>query len=248
MKKTKKNLSFGVTFTVLVLAAACTSGDGDGDGDGAPYLPDAAQATFVSGVDNPYFPLPVGATWAYEAQTDEGVERIEIEVLDASAEGGTKVVQGVTATVVRDTVTLDGEIIEDTWDWYAQDDEGNVWYLGEDTCEFENGMCAAMVGAWEWGQDGALPGIVMPADPMVDGMPYYQEYYVGEAEDAGEVVEVGIAVDVKAGSFTDCIKTHDTSTLDAKLDEFKYYCKGIGTVKVDEHDIVEELVETSLGG
>jgi hypothetical protein len=86
----------------------------------------------------------------------------------------------------------------------------------------------------------------MPADPTVDGQPYYQEYYVGEAEDVGEVVEVGLSLTVAAGSFTDCIKTHDFSTLDPDLDEYKYYCPGVGTVKVEEPDIQEELVEYML--
>jgi hypothetical protein len=237
----------GAFALVLVsVVAGCTSSPSD---PLEPTLTDVATVTFVDGVDNPYFPLPVGMTWAYEAQSEEGLERIEIEVLAIDAPGGDKVVQGVRATVVRDVVYLDGEVIEDTFDWYAQDADGNVWYLGEDTCEWEPGTydpdaaCVAPVGAWEWGVGGALPGIVMPADPQVDGRPYYQEYYVGEAEDVGEVVEVGLTVEVAAGTFEDCIKTHDTSTLDPDLDEYKYYCPGIGTVLVEEPDITEELVE-----
>jgi hypothetical protein len=151
------------------------------------------------------------------------------------------VVHGVVATVVRDTVYLDDEIVEDTKDWYAQDSQGNVWYLGEDTCEFENGECVSHAGAWEWGVDGALPGILMPASPIVDGRRYYQEYYPGEAEDVGEVVAVGLSVTVPAGTYSDCIKTHDTSTLDRSLDEMKYYCRGVGTVKVEEPEALVEL-------
>jgi len=233
-----------LALTLLALLPAC-GGSSDDDGAG-PMVPNVDEATFVAGIDNPYLPFPIGATWRYEAQGDEGVEVISIEVLDASDDKGDKVIEGVTATVVRDTVTLDGETIEDTWDWYAQDSEGNVWYLGEDTCEFEDGVCVDEVGAWEWGVDGALPGIVMPADPKVDGKPYYQEYYPGEAEDVGEVVEVGLTVEVQAGSFDDCVKTHDTSTLDTRMDEHKYYCRDIGSVKTEEPDITEELVESSL--
>lgn len=216
---------------------ACDSGD-DGDDGPAPVLTEVDGVMFVTAIDNPYLPMPVGARWVIESQTDEGLERIEIEVLAETRE-----IQGVTATVVRDTAYLDGVVIEDTWDWFAQDAAGNVWYLGEDTCEFVDGMCANMVGAWEWGTDGALPGIAMPADPKVDGKPYYQEYYVGEAEDVGEVVATGVSVTVPAGTFDDCIKTHDTSTLDPELEEFKYYCRGVGTVLIEEEDVREELVE-----
>jgi hypothetical protein len=238
----------GLSFCTLL--GACGSDDSGPD----PVLPNVDEVTFVAGVTNTYFPLPVGATWAYEATTEEGVERIEIEVLDPATDP--KTVNGVTVTVVEDTVLLDGEVIEYTHDWYAQDSDGNVWYLGEDTCEFEPGTfdpdtftfddCTMPVGAWEWNVDGALPGILMPAEPMVDGQPYYQEFYPGEAEDAGEVVEVGVSVTVAAGTFEDCIKTHDTSTLDPDLDEFKYYCPGVGTVLVEEPDVQEELVEYSL--
>jgi hypothetical protein len=237
--------------SLLIPLGACTGNGGDDAVD--PTLPDADAAEFRDGqaVDNPYFPLPVGATWVYEAESDEGLERIEIEVLDPAVES--KTVNGVVATVVEDTVYLDGEIIEYTHDWYAQDTEGNVWYLGEDTCEFEPGTfdpdfdaCEHPVGAWEWGRDGALPGIVMLADPQVGGDPYYQEYYPGEAEDYGQVVEAGITVEVAAGAFDDCIVTLDASTLDLDLREHKSYCRGIGTTKVEEPDIVEELTEFQL--
>jgi hypothetical protein len=218
-------------------------GAGAGGGGGGPDItrPDVEGVTFVAAVDNPYFPLPVGASWTYESTTPEGVERIEVSV---SAE--TKTIQGVVATVVKDTVYLDDVIIEDTFDWYAQDSDGNVWYLGEDTCEFVDGVCDGVhAGAWEWGVDGALPGIIMPATPTVDGQPYYQEYYPGVAEDVGEVIEVDVSVTVPAGMYTDCIKTHDTSTLDPELDENKIYCRGIGNVFVEEPDFDVELTMVS---
>lgn len=219
-----------------------TDDDSTGEPADTPELPDVSAAVFDGDpIDNPYFPLPVGATWVLEAQTDEGLERISVEVLAETRE-----IEGVTATVVRDTVTLDDEVIEDTWDWYAQDSEGNVWYLGEETCEFEDGMCVDMNGAWEWGVDGALPGIIMRANPTVDGQRYYSEFYVGEAEDAAEVVEVGVSVTVPAGTFDDCITTHETSTLDLTLDELKHYCPGIGNVLVEEPDLDEALVEYNV--
>jgi hypothetical protein len=212
-----------------------------GPGEEPPILlPDATAATFVAAVDNPFFPLPVGATWTYEADTADGLETDLVEVLP-----DVEVIEGVDAVSVRDTVLLDGELAEDTIDWYAQDDEGNVWYLGEDTCEFENDQCVDTHGTWKWGVDGALPGIVMWGDPMVDHRPYYQEYFVGEAEDVGEVVALGLAVDVPVGSFTGCLQTEETSTLDPTLLEEKFYCPGLGNVKVDEDEGIVELVATT---
>jgi hypothetical protein len=222
-----------------ILTAACVAG-GDDEEDEV-RLPDVSEATFVDGITNPFLPFPVGATWTYEGQTDEGTERVEFVVLP-----DTKVIQGVTATVVQDLAYLNDALVEDTDDWFAQDTEGNVWYLGEDTCEVENDVCVNHDGAWEWGVDGALPGIVMLADPAVGTEPYYQEYYLGEAEDAGHVVDDGVAVTVPVGSFTGCITTRDFSTLDPAIEELKTYCEGVGLVVVEEDgEIVEELQATT---
>jgi len=204
-----------------------------------PYEPDVDPAGLSVEITNALFPAPVGASWVYEAETDEGVERIEVSV-DAE----TTDVFGTTARVVRDTVYVDDEMVEDTWDWYAQDEAGHVWYLGEDTFEYENGEVVCSCGAWEWGVDDALPGVVMLADPQVGDI-YRQEFLEGEAEDYGEVVSIDETVEVVAGTFTNCIKTRDRSALDPSLDEFKYYCPGIGTVLVEEPDVREELIEYS---
>jgi hypothetical protein len=229
-------------FAIIIGVSLATSmGCDEGDDGDAAVVPDVMAASFVDVIDNPYLPMPVGATWVIEADTDEGLERIEIEVLSETRE-----IQGVVATVVRDTAYLDGVVIEDTWDWFAQDSDGNVWYLGEDTCEYEDGMCVSTEGAWEWGVEGAAPGIVMKASPAVDGERYYQEWLPGEAEDVGEVVDVGLAVTVAAGAFEDCIRTHDTSTLDPELDEHKTFCPGVGNVLVEEEDVREELIEYDL--
>lgn len=203
-------------------------------------LPDAASAVFVEGVDNPLLPFPTGATWTYEA--DDGDESVRIDVV---VEKGTREVNGVAATVVRDTETAGGDVAEDTRDWYAQDAEGNVWYLGEDTCEYEGGECVSRAGSWEWGVDGALPGIVMPAEPATGGKPYYQEHYEGHAEDYGEVVATGVAVSVPAGSFDGCVKIHESSTIETDMSEDKYYCPGVGQVLTEEGDEKEELTAYS---
>ena len=142
-----------------------------------------------------------------------------------------EIANGVTARVVRDTVTLDGEIIEDTFDWYAQDEAGTVWYLGEDTAEFEDGEVATREGSFEAGVDGAQAGVIMPASPEV-GMTYRQEYYEGEAEDNGEILELGEQADVPAGDYDDLVQTADTTPLEPDVLEHKYYARGVGLVLV----------------
>ncbi len=199
-------------------------------------LPDVSAAAFVSGVTNPYYPLPAGATWTHVATTDEGVETISVEVL-----AETRDINGVTATVVLDTSEVDGVLAEATTDWYAQDDEGNVWYLGEDTCEYEADVCVDTHGTWEWGVDGALPGIVMRADPAVDGVQYRQEYLVGEAEDYAEVIETGVALEVPAGAYTACVMTREMSAVDLTMFEQKTYCQDVGLALVENKGVSEEL-------
>ena len=165
------------------------------------YDPEIAPANFVDEVDNPYFPLTPGTTYVYEAETDDGTEHIEVEVTDATVE-----ILGVTCTVVHDTVTLDEEIIEDTFDWYAQDVEGNVWYFGEASMEFENGIVRSTFGSWEAGVHCAKPGIVMLADPDVADT-YRQEFYPCVAEGMATVNALDETIMVPHGTFNACLRT-----------------------------------------
>ena len=209
-------------------------------GDGGTYAPSLDPAEFVDVIDNPYLPLVPGMRWVYEGEEDGETERVEVEVLDE-----TRVIEGITATVVRDTVHVDGELAEDTYDWYAQDEAGNVWYLGEDTHEYEDGEAVSAEGAWEYGTDGALPGIVMLAHPEV-GDAYRQEYYEGEAEDMGEVLEVGGTMELGIGSYDDVLVTEDWNPLEPDVIEEKSYAPGVGLIheaKVAGGDGEIELLE-----
>lgn len=189
---------------------------------------DLNPADFTTEIDNPYLPMVPGTRWTYrEVGPDGEVMEVVVIVTNTTKE----IANGVTARVVRDTVTLDGEIIEDTFDWYAQDQEGNVWYFGEDTAEFENGEITTTAGSFEAGVDGALPGIIMPANP-VPGMKYRQEYYEGEAEDNGEVLSVNEMADVPWGHFEDLLLTKDTITIEPDVLQYKLYASGIGVVLV----------------
>jgi len=194
-------------------------------------------------VTNPWFPLEPGTRWTYREVDEEG-EVLEV-VVTATSETR-MIANGAEARVVRDTVTLDGEIIEDTLDWYAQDEAGTVWYLGEDTAEFEDGFISSHEGSFEAGVDDALAGVIMPADPLV-GQSYRQEYYAGVAEDNGEVLALDGTAEVPAGSYDGLVQTADTNSLEPDVLEHKFYARDVGVVlTIDvESDAREELLSVT---
>jgi hypothetical protein len=187
---------------------------------------------FVQGIDNPYLPLRPGNRWVYESSGPDP-ERITVTVTD-----DTRLVQGVSTTVVHDVVRdADGRIVEDTYDWFAQDAAGNVWYFGEDTTEYDDRGRPDHSGSWEAGVDGAQAGVAMLSEPRV-GDGYQQESYPGEAEDVGKVLSLDEAVNVPFGSYSGVLQTEDTTPLEPGLVEQKYYAPGVGLL----------LEETVLGG
>lgn len=214
------------TDTTAADTADTTAADAAGDavidpGDGGDYAPEIDPADFVDVVDNPYLPLPAGARWVYEGDG----ERVEVVVTDERKE-----ILGIEATVVRDTVTDEsGQLVEDTFDWFAQDVDGNVWYLGEDSTSYEDGQPVNTEGSWEAGVDGAEPGIVMPADP-VEGDAYRQEFYAGEAEDLAEVRRFEASLDTPTDTYTDVLVTGEWTPLEPDVVEEKYYAEGVGMV------------------
>ncbi|MGH9157066.1 MAG: hypothetical protein ACRD1K_14770 [Acidimicrobiales bacterium] len=192
-------------------------------GDGGNYRPAIDPSRFVTEVDNPFLPLVPGSHWVYEGTSPDGIERIEVVVTDQK-----RTILGIEAVVVRDTVTMDGVVFEDTFDWYAQDVDGNVWYLGEATEEHEDGKIST-AGSWEAGVDGARPGIVMQARPAV-GTIYRQEFYKGEAEDLAEIVRTGQSATVAAGSYRDLVVIKEWNPFHPAVLEEKYFAPGIGLV------------------
>lgn len=198
---------------------------------------------FTVEITNPWFPLKPGTQWTYREITEEGEE---VRVVVTATSVTREIANGVTARVVRDTVTLDGEIIEDTFDWYAQDADGAVWYLGEDTAEFEDGEISTRGGSFEADVDGAQAGVIMPAAPEV-GMSYRQEYYEGEAEDHGEVLALDERASVPAGEYDGLVQTADTTPLEPDVLEHKYYAKGVGLVLTEDKEAggSEELLSVT---
>jgi hypothetical protein len=188
-----------------------------------------------------------GATGSTTAGPETGATGTTAAVSSVEVLDERRTVVGVATVVVHDVVRIDDEIIEETFDWYAQDVEGNVWYFGEDTTSYEGGA-ADKAGSWEAGVEGALPGIVMPAGPAVSDIGYRQEFWAGKAKDMGQVIAVSGSVTVPAGTFDDTIRTRDWTPLEPDIVEEKVYARDVGLVsesKVDTGE-TEELVEYAV--
>jgi hypothetical protein len=207
------------TTLASLLAVAVAGGCGSTD-SGA-----ATSSRFSTRIDNPYWPMSPGSRWISREREEGHVFRVSVAVTRK-----TKVVaSGVRARVVHDIVTEKGRVVENTYDWYAQDEAGNVWYLGEDTKAYEPGKPVSTKGSWEDGVDGARRGIAMPARPRV-GMSYRQEYYRGHAEDQGRVLRLDQRATVPFGTFKHLLETKDFTRLEPDATEHKFYARGIGPI------------------
>jgi hypothetical protein len=209
---------------VLVLTAGCTSSTQERKASTQEhkkaYAPHIDPAEFTTTIDNEYFPLKPGTTFVHEG----GKEHSEMSVTSE-----TKKVMGVECVVVDHKEWEGDKLIEKTYDWFAQDKEGNVWYFGEDTKEYEDGKVVSTKGSWEAGVDGAKPGIIMQAHPKV-GQTYRQEYYKGEAEDMAKAISLNESVRVPYGSFDGVLETKEWTPLEPGYVEHKYYARGVGHV------------------
>lgn len=200
---------------------------------------DVALFSDSTQIDNPYFSLPAGTIHSYGAASgNPKTGETETQRNDQFATFERRLIGGIETIVVRDSAYENGRLVEDTLDWYAQDDLGNVWYLGEIATNFRYGQEGGFIsqdhdGSWLAGMDGARPGWIMEAVP-VPGDAYYQEFYQTYAEDEGAVVATGVDVAVDFGAFPQTVKILDTSALDAVNGAFKYYAPGIGMVLEEE--------------
>jgi len=220
----RKSKAGALACASMLAVAVVTAGPAVAKSKPAPFAPKFDPANFQQGVDHPFFPLVPGTRWLYRETVGNKSSENELTVLSE-----TKVILGVSCTVVHDVVRVGGTIKEDTMDWYAQDQQGNVWYFGEDTKEYFPHGRVSTEGSWEAGVEGGQAGIIMPASPAVGG-PYRQEYRKGVAEDMGQVVAVGESATGPGGPYAGCVKTKEWSLLEAGHD-FKWYAKGIGLVR-----------------
>jgi hypothetical protein len=228
---------------------------------GDAYLPNLDPNNFIdpttitSANANPYFPLVRGNTWVYEA----GEETITVTVTDQ-----TEIIQDITAVVVRDVVSIDGELVEDTNDWYAQDKDGNVWYMGELSKNFEDGRLDDLEGSWRAGIESAQPGIIMYAHPENHiGETYRQEFLPGEAEDFATILSVTASTSNENFSCSgNCLQTYENSAFEPVgfedfTPEHKFYLPGVGKIRsfhinpetgeLAEGEDVDELISFTPG-
>jgi hypothetical protein len=233
---TPRPLLLGLAAVFPMLLAGCGSSPQESPPTGVDGLqiptPSPDPDDFVERIDNPYLPLTPGTRWVYESAG------VDAETITVTVTDDTREIQGVTTTVVHDVVKeADGKVVEDTFDWFAQDTSGNVWYFGEDTTEYDDRGRPDLSGSWEAGVDGARAGLVMPAAPRV-GDGYQQESSPGVAEDRAEVLSLDESANVPFDSFTDLLQTEESTPLEPGVVERKYYARGVGLV----------LEQTVLGG
>ena len=219
-----------VAAALLLALAAGVAVLASAGGNESRYAPRIVPAEFSTSITNPYLPLQPGNRWIYEGRTEGGLERKVVEVTDE-----TRRVMGVVCVVVKDTVTLDGQLHEDTTDWFAQDLAGTVWNFGEQARKRTEDGSFTPAGSWEAGIGGAKPGIVMPADPRPGGS-YRQEYLPGEAEAMARVLTADESLKVPYGSYVQVVVTRNWSPLEPGVAQHKYYAPGVGLVR-------EEAVE-----
>jgi hypothetical protein len=223
---------------LAVLTAACgaderatveTESDSESE-TGSPSDLGVDPATLSPTVDHPYVAFATVTRALYEGEeVDEDTgEAVEIRV-ESATRSDTTTVAGIEATIVDVDEYEDGELVERTEDYYAQDDSGVVYYLGERVDDIEDGEVVAHHGEWLTGQDGARAGVFMPAEPSV-GDEFEQERAPGVAEDRSRVVAVDVRVTVPAGTFEGCIETEDVDPI-GDATEHKFYCPDVGLVR-----------------
>lgn len=193
-----------------------------------PLLVDPAN--FVSGINNRYYSLTPGDTLHYLTTIVEGTDT-SYENDNQAVTRDTKVILGVTCILVHDVVSWHNKILEDTYDWYAQDRNGNVWYFGEDTKKYDSTGNFSTRGSWTAGVNGAVPGFIMQANAGAQlGTCYRQEYLAGNAEDQAMVIDTNVTQAVPYGTFNGCIETQEFTVLEPGVLAYKYYARGVGQV------------------
>jgi hypothetical protein len=209
---------------------------------------DPSQFDPAQQIDNPYFPMTDTRTYVYSGRDADGPvdERFEHTNIGAGP-----VIAGVQTSIQQDLEFEDGLLVEKTFDYFAQDTLGNVWYLGEDVTTYEydengNLIGETTEGAWKAGLNGAEPGFIMPVE-LTEGFNYFQEHALAdEAMDQGTIFVAFIeTLTLEIGTFENVLQILETTELEPDAREFKYYAPGVGLILVEE-DLDEELANPEL--
>jgi hypothetical protein len=215
----------GLGGTALRMTTASAAGTTTQGTTQQAYAPHINPSGFTTKIDNKYFPLKPGTTFVYQGNSGGNPQRDVMTVTHS-----TKQIMGVKCVVVDDRVWAHGKLTEKTFDYYAQDKKGTVWYFGENSKAYKNGKVST-AGSWEAGKNGAKPGIIMQAHPKV-GQSYHQEYYKGQAEDMAKVLKLNGSAKVPYGSFGhSSLVSKEWSPLEPGVVEHKYYAAGVGDIK-----------------
>ncbi len=191
--------------------------------DATPYEPVLDPANFVSVIDNQYYPLPVGRVLVYKGVKDGHKQIDTVTVTDQ-----TKVLEGITATTISDVATTpSGTLLEKTTDWYAQDKQGNVWYLGEDTKHYGPNGQVDTSGSWQADVNDGEPGIIMEGDPQIPDA-YRQEFLLGQAADTAWITNRGGSLKVPYGTVHDVLTSLEATVLEPTVVDQKVYAPGVG--------------------
>jgi hypothetical protein len=215
----------GLALTAPSQAGVAARGPGCADLPQGRETVELDPSDFTTRIDNPYWPMVPGTTWRYVER-----ERGEKQTVTVKVTRRTKVIAGVRARVVHDVVRDDdGAILENTWDWFAQDSDANIWYLGELTWEYEDGVPVNQEGSFQHGRDGAQAGVVVPGQPR-PGCAYREELLVGEAEDRAKILSTTETIRTRFGLRHRVLQTANTTPLEPDVLENKFYVRGIGPV------------------
>ena len=248
-----------IRFVSLVVLMSATVGVVNAGGRVEVDIDFSADFNDPLTINNPYWQLLPGNTFVYRAVEDDECLVNEVVVTELTKNDFVTPYDNITARVVDDTEwedtdcdgVGDGDPLEVTQDWYAQDDFGHIWYFGEETIDEES----STEGSWEAGKDvadvGSIaePGIVMLAHPDVSttdsvlaapGLFYEQEFYEDEAEDMGKVKRLNASVvlemqnNLATSEYTDCLQTKEWTPVEPGAVEHKYYCPYTGLVLINE--------------
>jgi hypothetical protein len=214
----------GVVLGLVGLAPVTAAFAAKGSATSAPTCPSFSSSNFhrPTTISNTYFPLVTGTRFTYKGNLKK---QDQVNVLNVTR--NTPTIDGILTVEVRDQVSLSGTLIEDTLDWFAQDDQGNVWYMGEFATQVPAGT---HTGSWTAGINGAQPGYIMEAAPKV-GDTYCQENAPGIAQDAAQVLSVTASRSVPFGTFTgNVLQTKDYSLIEVHS-ENKFYGPSVGLLE-----------------